>query len=70
MLRCLHYALKLVGGEKRCLKKRNGKRKKRKKNGKKRNGKNPNKGSLPFCNFSLYMPFLSNVLYHFGASCL
>jgi hypothetical protein len=29
-----------VGGEKRCLRKRKGKRKKRKKNGKRKNGKN------------------------------
>jgi hypothetical protein len=29
-----------MGGEKRCLKKKNGKRKKRKKNGKRKSGKN------------------------------
>jgi hypothetical protein len=57
-----------MGGEKRCVKKRNGKRKKRKKNGKRKNGKNLKKPQA-FLDFSItkhfeqHLRFFSNRIF-------
>jgi hypothetical protein len=48
----LNESTKSDGGEKRCLRKKNGKRKKRKKNGKRKSGK---KNQVPHKHFSIFL---------------